>query len=433
VITVRTIIKNGRVIDPANNIDGEYDIYIEKGVIEEVGKNLDYSGADINLINARGKIVAPGLVDMHCHLREPGQEYKEDIETGTRSAAAGGFTSVACMPNTQPIADNVAVVEFIKSRAESVGYVNVFPIGAVTKGSLGAELAEIGKLKFAGVVAISDDGKPIVNDSIMRNALNYAKTFDTVVISHCEVPALSDGGAMNEGYMSTYLGLRGISSAAEDIMVARDIILAKTTNSAIHIAHVSTKGAVELIRQAKKEGVRVTCETCPHYFTLTEDAVEGYNTNAKMNPPLRTKEDREAIIQALADGTIDVIATDHAPHHIDEKNCEFDRAQNGIIGFETALSLGITYLVKNNILTMNELIEKMSYAPSKIIGISKGALSEGKSADIVIIDENKKRIIDVNKFHSKSKNSPYDGYELSGAVLYTIVGGKIVVRDGILL
>lgn len=430
---MRILIKNGHVVDPANSIDGQYDVYIEKGIIEEVGKKLDYSGAEIEHIDAKGKIVAPGLVDMHCHLREPGQEYKEDIESGTKSAAAGGFTSIACMPNTEPVIDNVAVVEYIKSKAARAGCVNVFPIGAITKGSQGKELAEIGKLKFAGAVAVSDDGKPVVNPSVMRNALNYAKTFDTPVISHCEVLELAEGGAMNEGYVSAMLGLRGISAAAEDIMVARDIMLAKTTNSPVHIAHVSTKGAAGLIRQAKREGVFVTCETCPHYFTLTENAVMDYNTNAKMNPPLRTSEDVEAIIRALADGTVDAIATDHAPHHADEKNCEFDRALNGIVGFETALSLAITYLQRTGILSMGALIEKMSYMPSKILGINKGTLSEGKSADVIIIDKDKKRVIDIDKFHSKSKNSPYNGYELYGTVLYTIVGGKIIVRDGILL
>jgi dihydroorotase len=429
---MRILIKNGRVIDPANGIDGILDIYIENETIEEVGSNLDYSGADIEQIDASGKIVAPGLVDMHCHLREPGQEYKEDIETGTQSAAMGGFTSVACMPNTDPVVDNITVVEYIKSKAASSACVNVFPIGAITKGLKGEELAEIGKLKFAGVVGISDDGRPVRSPVLMRNALEYAKTFDTPVISHCEVAELAEG-SMNEGYVSTLLGLKGISRAAEEIMVARDIILAKYTGASLHIAHVSTKGSVELIRQAKKEGVNVTCETCPHYFSLTENAVMGYNTNAKMNPPLRTEADVEAIIEGLSDDTIDAIATDHAPHHEDEKNCEFDRALNGIVGFETALSLGIEYLVKTKKLTIERLINKMSYAPARILGINKGTLSEGKNADIVIIDENKQRIIDKNSFYSKSKNTPYHGYKLSGTVEYTIVGGKFAVREGILI
>ncbi|OQB14051.1 MAG: Dihydroorotase [Firmicutes bacterium ADurb.Bin193] len=429
---MRILIKNGRVIDPKNGIDDVLDIYIDNKIIEEVGKDLDYSGADIEEIDASGKIVAPGLVDMHCHLRDPGQEYKEDIESGTKSAAMGGFTSVACMPNTEPVIDNVAVVEYIKSKSESVGSVNVFPIGAISKGLKGEELAPIGELKFAGVVAVSDDGNPVTSPSFMRNALIYAKNFDTPVISHCEVKSLSDG-CMNEGYVSTILGLRGISRAAEEIMVSRDIILAKTTEASVHIAHVSTRGSVELVRRAKADGAQVTCETCPHYFTLTEEAVMGYNTNAKMNPPLRTDDDVKAIIEGLKDGTIDAIATDHAPHHFDEKDCEFDRAKNGIVGFETALSLGITYLVKTGALTMSGLIDKMSYSPSRILGIGKGSLCEKTAADIVIIDENSEWTVDVNSFYSKSKNSPFDGFKLCGKVVYTIVGGRVVVRDGILM
>lgn len=429
---MRILIKNGRVVDPANNIDEVLDVYIENGIIEEVGASLDYSGADIEVIDASGKIVAPGLVDMHCHLREPGQEYKEDIETGTKSAAVGGFTSVACMPNTDPVIDNAAIVEYIKTRSENVGSVNVFPIGSITKGLKGKELSEIGELKFAGVVAVSDDGRPVENPSLMRRALEYADTFDTAVISHCEVFELADG-VMNEGYVSTMLGLRGINRASEEIMTSRDIILAKSTGTSIHIAHVSTRGSVELVRQAKKEGVKVTCETCPHYFSLTENAVIGYNTNAKMNPPLRTEDDVSAIIEGLKDGTIDAIATDHAPHHADEKNCEFDIALNGIVGFETALSLGITYLVKANHLSINSLIEKMTVSPSNILYLNKGTLSVGRSADVIIIDENATRCVDVNSFQSKSKNSPYDGFKLNGIVEYTIVGGKFIVRDGILI
>ncbi|MDR0405951.1 MAG: dihydroorotase [Clostridiales bacterium] len=429
---MRLLIKNGRVIDPKNKTDGILDVYMSGGIIEEVAPGLDYSGADIEEIDAAGMIVAPGLVDMHCHLREPGQEYKEDVASGTKSAAAGGFTSVACMPNTDPVIDNVAVVEYIKARSKSAGSVNVFPIGAITKGLRGEELAEIGALKFAGVAAVSDDGNPVSNPALMRRALEYAQTFDLPVISHCEVKELADG-AMNEGYMSTILGLRGISRAAEEIMVSRDILLASATKTAVHIAHVSTRGSVALVRRAKQDGVRVTCETCPHYFSLTEDAVAGYNTNAKMNPPLRTEDDVQAIIEGLRDGTIDAIATDHAPHHSDEKNCEFDLAKNGIVGFETAFSLGMTYLVAAKALTVNQLIEKMTAAPAEILGINKGTLSVGRSADIAVIDPAARRTVDVSAFHSKSKNSPYDGFVLDGSIVHTIAGGKFAVRDGIVL
>lgn len=430
---MRIFIKGARVIDPVNNIDKIADIFIDKGVIEDVGDNLGLEDIEAEVIDAKGLIAAPGLVDMHCHLRQPGQEYKEDIESGTKSAAMGGFTSIACMPNTNPVIDNAGLVEYIKSEAKKNGVVNVYPIGAITKGLNGEELAEIGELKFSGAVAVSDDGKPVMNPAIMRNAMQYAKTFDMAVISHCEDIYLAEDGYMNQGYNSTILGLRGITRAAEEVMLSREVILAQTDNLPIHIAHVSTKNSVEIIRQAKKQGVKVTCETCPHYFTLTDDAVLGFNTNAKVNPPLRTMEDVEAIMEGLADGTIDVIATDHAPHHIDEKRCEFANAANGIVGFETALSLTITYLVEKNILSIKQLIEKLSVNPANILGLGKGSLSIGKSADIVLIDPNKKYIVDVSNFKSKGKNSPFNGFELKGKAEYTIVGGDIVVRQGVLL
>lgn len=420
------LIKNARVVDPKNAVDDILDIFVENGKIAELGKNLSADKAG-EVIDAAGKIAAPGLVDMHCHLREPGQEYKEDIASGTRSAAAGGFTSIACMPNTSPVADSAPVIEYIISKGKAACGVNVFPIGAITKGLRGEELAEMGELKSAGAVAVSDDGEPVSNDALMRRALEYADNFSLPVISHCEVKTLS-GGAMNEGYISTVLGLRGINRAAEEIMVSRDIILAKSLGLPVHIAHVSTAGSVELVRRAKAEGARVSCETCPHYFSLDETALMGYDTNAKMNPPLRTKADVAAIIEGLRDGAIDAIATDHAPHHPDEKNGEFDKAANGIVGFETALSLGMTYLVKTNALTVSELIAKMTCAPAALLKIDKGTLSQGADADIVIIDPDKKRTVRVGDFLSKSKNSPYDGLELFGQVVYTIAGGKILVR-----
>ncbi len=430
---MRIFIKNGHVIDPQNHRDDVLDIYIEDGVIVEIEKNLDYSGGEMTVIDARGKLVVPGLIDMHCHLREPGYEYKEDIESGTRSAAVGGFTSIACMPNTAPVIDSQAIVEYINNKAKHVGLVNVYPIGAITKGLKGEELAEIGELKFAGVVGISDDGNPVMSASLMRRALQYADMFGTPVISHCEDLALIDDGVMNEGYMSTYLGLKGITRAAEEVMIARDVVLAEVTQAPIHIAHVSTEGGVEIIRHAKARGVKVTCETCPHYFTLTDKAVDGYNTMAKMNPPLRSEKDVEAVKQGLKDGTIDVIATDHAPHHFDEKNVEFNLASNGIVGFETALSLSITYLVDTGILTMQQLLQKMCVNPAGILGLNKGSLGINRPADIIVIDKDEEFTVDVNQFQSKSKNSPYHGYRLKGTVHYTIVGGQVVVRDKMIL
>lgn len=334
------------------------------------------------------------------------------------------------MPNTKPVTDSEPIVTYIKTKAKEVGHVNVYPIGSISKGLEGKELAEIGELKNAGAVAISDDGRPVVESGLMRRALEYAKMFDIAVISHCEDLGLADGGQMNEGFMATYLGLKGITRAAEEVMVSRDILIAEATHTAIHIAHVSTRGSVELVRQAKKRGVNVTCETCPHYFTLTENAVDGFNTNAKMNPPLRTSDDVEAIKEGLKDGTIDCIVTDHAPHHIDEKNCEFALALNGIVGFETSLGLGLQYLVKSGVLTLNELIEKMAVNPSRILRINKGSLSIDADADITIFDPSKEWTVDISKFQSKSKNSPFDGFTLCGKPEYVIVGGKIVVSNG---
>ena len=430
---MRILIKGGRVIDPENGIDKVTDIFVDKGVISEMGDDLELEGIEMEVIDAKGKIVSPGLVDMHCHLRDPGQEYKEDIETGTRAAVMGGITSVACMPNTKPVVDNEAVVSYIINKAKEVGYCNVYPIGAVSKGLKGEELAEIGEMKFAGAVAISDDGRPVTESGLMRRAMEYADMFDMKVISHCEDLGLADGGYMNEGAVATALGLRGISRAAEEVMVSRDIIIAEAIGTPVHIAHVSTRLSVDLVRQAKKRGVKVTCETCPHYFTLTEKAVEGFNTFAKMNPPLRTDDDVQAIKDGLKDGTIDCIVTDHAPHHIDEKQCEFANALNGIVGFETSLGLGLKYLVNEGVLTINELIEKMAVNPSRILGLNKGNLRVGNAADITIFDPEKEWTVDINKLHSKSKNSPYDGFTLCGKPEYVIVGGDIKVNQGVLL
>lgn len=430
---MKILIKNGHVIDPANGVNSLADIFVKDGVIAEIGTNLNPEDKDMEIIDATDKIVSPGLVDMHVHLREPGFEYKEDVESGTRAAVAGGVTSVACMPNTNPVIDNAAVITFIKEKAKEAGYAHVYPVGAVSKGLKGQELAEIGEMRFSGAVAISDDGKPVADSGFMRRAMEYSKMFDIKVISHCEDLSLANDGYMNEGPTATAMGLRGISRASEEVMVARDIVIAESIGAPVHIAHISTKGSVELIRHAKQRGVEVTCETCPHYFTLTDKACEGFNTNAKMNPPLRTEEDVEAIKAGLKDGTIDCIVTDHAPHHIDEKNCEFGYAPNGIIGLETSLGLGIKYLVNGGVLTLEELIEKMSINPSKILGIAKGTLGVGKTADITIFDPQKPWTVDVDKFQSKSKNSPYDGYELFGKPEYVIVSGKTVVNQGIVL
>lgn len=428
---MKILIKNGHVIDAKTGRNGIYDILIENGKIAEIGNDLEIPNGDV--IDASGRYILPGLIDAHCHLRDPGYEYKEDIESGTRSAAVGGFTSIACMPNTNPVIDNESVIKYIINKAKHEGVVNVYPIGAISKGQKGEELAEIGELKFAGAVAVSDDGRPVLSSSLMKKALQYASMFDTTVISHCEDMDLVEEGVMNEGYTSTALGLKGIPSASESIMVARDLILAEYTKAPIHIAHVSTELSVDLVRMAKRRGVRVTAETCPHYFSLTDEACSNFNTYAKVNPPLREKKDVEAIIEGLKDGTIDIIATDHAPHHRDEKNVEFSQAANGLVGFETALPLAITCLVAPGHLTLTQLVEKMCLNPSKILGLNKGTLEVGKTADITIIDINEENTVHVENFKSKSKNSPYDGFILKGSIYFTIVNGKVVVREKLLL
>ncbi len=428
---MKLLIKNGHIIDAKTGLDGIYDLLAEEGRIIEISKDIQADACET--IDASGKYVLPGLVDAHCHLRDPGFEYKEDIESGTKSAAKGGFTSIACMPNTSPVTDNESVIKYILNKAKQEGCVNVFPIGAITKGQKGEELAEIGEMKFAGAVAVSDDGKPVKSASLMKKALQYASMFDIAVISHCEDLDLAEEGVMNEGYTSTILGLKGIPAAAEETMVARDLILAEYLDMPIHIAHVSTALSVELIRNAKKRGVKVTCETCPHYFSLTEEACLGYDTNAKVNPPLRTAEDVKAIIAGIADDTIDIIATDHAPHHIDEKRVEFSLAANGMVGFETALPLAVTYLVRPGALTMKKLVEKMSLNPARLLSISKGTLEVGASADITIVDINDEFTVDPLAFASKSKNSPFGGMKLFGSVWGTIVGGRPIVSDKVLL
>jgi len=433
---VRIRIQNGRIIDPSQGLDTIGDILIEDGKIKEVRETisphppLDKGGRrggnspDTRIIDARDMIIIPGLVDMHVHLREPGFEHKEMIKTGTMAAVKGGITTVCCMPNTFPVNDNASVTEFIKRKASQEGYCTVFPIGAITKGQKGEELAEIGTMRKEGCIAFSDDGQPVMNSLIMRRALEYSKAFDVPVISHSEDLSLSEGGVMNEGLLSVTLGLRGSPAEAEQIMIFRDIVLAELTGGKLHIAHVSTKGSVDIIRDAKKRGVHVTAETCPHYFSITEDAVKGYDTNAKVNPPLRTAQDVEAIKEGLRDGTIDVIATDHAPHHRDEKLREFDMAPSGISGLETALGLSLR-LVGSRILTFSQLIEKMALNPARILQIDKGTLSVGSDADVVIIDEKKEYTVESQKFISKGKNTPFNGWGLRGMPVITIFKGKV--------
>ena len=428
---MRIWIKGGHLLDPSQGLDAVGDVLIEAGKIREINiggrERKRRNGNDLHIdrvIDAAGLLVLPGLIDMHVHLREPGFEYKETIATGTMAAVKGGFTTVCCMPNTYPVNDNASVTEFIKRKASQEGHCGVLPIGAITKGQKGEELAEIGTMRNEGCIAFSDDGQPVMNSMIMRRALEYSKAFNVPVISHSEDSTLSGGGVMNEGLMSLTLGLKGIPAEAEQIMIFRDILLAELTGGKLHIAHVSTEGSVKLIRNAKKRGVNVTAETCPHYFTLTEDAVRDYDANAKMNPPLRTERDIEALKEALRDGTIDVIATDHAPHHSDEKLKEFDLAPFGISGLETALGLSLR-LVEEGILTMVQLVGKMSYNPAGILDIDKGTLKIGADADVVVLDRNKEFTVEPERFISKGRNTPFKGWVLKGVPVVTMCKGRI--------
>ncbi len=418
------LVKDGHIVDPANNIDTKRDILIEDGKIKALKKDIAKKG--IKVIDAKDKIVLPGLVDMHVHLREPGREDEETIESGSLAAAKGGFTTICCMPNTDPAIDNQGVVELVVSQSKRVGLIKILPIGAITRGLKGEELAELASISEAGAIGFSDDGNPLRNSQIMRRALEYSKMLNRIVISHCEDTDLSEGGSMNEGYISMLLGLNGIPYTAETHFVARDIELARMSDARLHIAHLSCKESVELIKEAKDKGVKVSCETAPHYFSLTEEAVRDFNTNAKINQPLRTKDDVEAIKEALKDGTIDVIATDHAPHLDSEKDVEFDYAPFGIIGLETALSLVIMGLIDKNFLGWLELVKVMALNPSRILGLDSGTLSEGKDADIIIVDPQKTWKVTKESLFSKSKNTPFLGQELKGVVEITICKGRIV-------
>lgn len=420
-------ITGGHVIDPGR-FNGVTDVLIDEGRVVAVGPHLKLP-AGATKIDATGRLVLPGFVDLHVHFREPGFEYKESIQSGAAAAVAGGFTSVCCMPNTSPVNDNQAITEFILDRARVAGFANVFPIGAITKGSEGKELAEIGDLRRAGCVAISDDGKPVMNSLVMRRAMEYALAFDVPVVDHCEDLHLAEGGCMNEGAISTELGLPGMPAAAEDVMVARNVALAELTGARLHLAHISTEGSVRMVREAKSRGLKVTAEACPHHFTITEEVVRGYNTYAKMNPPLRTWKDVQAIKEGLRDGTIDVIATDHAPHATQEKQLGFTEAPFGIVGLETALSLTFA-LVDEGVLSLESAVDKLSTAPAKVFGLAKGTLAVGADADVAIVDQQEQWEVDPAKFRSKSRNTPFAGWKVKGRVRTTIVGGRVVFEAG---
>lgn len=420
---MKILIRGGHVVDPSQGVDGVSDLLIEAGKIRKIQQKINVQ-ADYKVIEARGMYVIPGMVDMHVHLREPGYEYKETIKTGTMAAIRGGFTTVCAMPNTNPINDNSGITESIIQKAAKDGACNVLPIGAISKGQKGEELAEMGMMREAGCVAFSDDGRPVMNPLLMRRALEYLKAFGVPAISHCEDLSLAEGGVMNEGLLSYTLGLRGIPNAAEDTFVFRDVALAELTGGRLHIAHVSTEGSVRILRDAKARGVNVTAETCPHYFSVTEQAADGFNTNAKVNPPLRTGSDIAAIKEGLRDGSIDVIATDHAPHHKNEKMLPFDIAPSGISGLETALPLALG-LVRDGIISMRGLVEKMALNPARILGIRKGTLEAGADADVVVVDPKEEFMVDPEQFISKGKNSPFAGWTLSGRAVVTIFNGKV--------
>jgi dihydroorotase len=417
------LITGGRVIDPSQGLDRVTDVWVRGETILAVGSRPDLHADET--IKAEGKIVAPGLIDMHVHLREPGREEDETIATGTAAALAGGVTSVACMPNTEPALDNQAAAEFVYLQAERAGNANVFPIGAITKGRKGEELAEIGGLVEGGAVAFTDDGSPVTSAEIMRRALEYCQMFDKVVMDHCEDLDLTRGGVMHEGFESMRLGLRGMPAAAEEIMVNRDIVLAEATGGRLHILHASTAGSVELVRQGRKRGVRVTTEVCPHHFTLTDACLRTFDSNFKMSPPLRTQRDIDAIIEGLKDGTIDVIATDHAPHAPEKKLRELDQAPNGIIGLETLIPVCVVALIEPGHLTWPQLIEKLTVNPARILGIDRGTLKPGADADITVIDPTTEWVIDPAKFRSKSRNCPFAGWKVRGRAETVLVSGQV--------
>jgi dihydroorotase len=424
----KLLLKGGRVVDPAAGVDGMLDVLIEDGAIRMVGRNIPVDGAEVFEV-PKGAIVAPGLIDIHVHLREPGHEHKETVATGTAAAVAGGFTAVACMPNTEPVNDHAGITQFILKRAHEAGLARVYPIGAVSLGSLGEQLAELGEQKNAGCVAFTDDGRPVTTALLMRRALEYAGMLGVPVIDHCEDPSLKGDGVVHEGFHASVLGLRGIPGVAESLMVERDISLAELTGAHVHIAHMSARQSLRAVRDGKARGVLVTCEVAPHHFTLTDEALDGpvkYDTNLKMNPPLREAADREAMLEGIADGSVDVIATDHAPHHADEKLVEFDRAPFGIVGLESAVPLVFDRLVHTGRISVSRAIALLSANPAKLMHLPGGTLVEGAVADVTVIAPDAKVTIRAGGLRSKSKNTPFDGWDLRGSVVATIVGGRIV-------
>jgi len=422
------LIKGGWVVDPARELITEADVAIDGTRIVAVDKGINPQ-AGWEVFDARGLILTPGLIDMHVHLREPGFEYKETIASGARAAIRGGITALAAMPNTNPAADNQTVIKFVLARAQEAGWAHVYPVGAITRGCKGEELADMAEMAAAGAVAFSDDGRPVRNAGLLRRAMEYARALQRPVIDHCEDPDLAADGVMNEGLTATRLGLKGIPDAAEEIVVARDILLAELTGCAVHIAHVSTEGSVRLIREAKARGVRVTAEVTPHHFSLTEEACEGFNTNAKVNPPLRTVRDVEALKEGLADGTIDVIASDHAPHALDEKNVEYDLAPFGIAGLETTVGLIFKELVTPGVLSLPAAIAKMTVNPARILGVDGGALVPGARADITVIDPEREEVVNPEEMVSLGKNTPFTGYRLKGIPVGVFVSGSVLMWD----
>ena len=422
----RTIFKGGRVVDPANGVDGVADVLIEAGRVTRVGPNLEIEPGTVVIEIPGGGVVCPGFIDMHVHLREPGYEHKETVATGVAAAVAGGFTAVACMPNTKPINDDAAITRLILLRAAQAGLARVYPIGAVTQGQAGEQLAEIGELRAAGCVAVSDDGHPVANASLMRRALEYAAMFDMPVIDHCEEVSLAGDGVAHEGYHAAALGLRGLPAAAEEINVARDVTLSGLTGSPVHIAHLSARGALDAVRSGKDRGIRVSCEVTPHHFTLTDEQLAGYDSNYKMNPPLRETNDVEAMLEGLRDGSIDCIATDHAPHHYDEKLVEFDDAPFGIVGLETAVSLCLDRLVHAGHVPLSRMVELLAVNPARVLGVPGGDLSVGAPADITVLAPELVVTVEAAAFRSLARNTPFDGWSLRGGVAATIVGGRSV-------